>query len=87
MPDGTLICWGTAQISRNAGQNTVTVNYPVPFISEPSVSGSYGTTHPELWFSSVVSISTTQISLYMYNSGASTSGTGTFKWMAVGRWK
>ena len=87
MPDGTLIQWGKTSISRNAGQNSATVNYQIPFISEPSVTATYSATHPEIWFCSAEGSSTTQITLYMYNSGTTASGSGTVKWLAIGRWK
>lgn len=86
MPDGTLLCWGSAPITRNAGVNTVQVTFPKTFAANPNVFLSYPTGRPELWPCSAYGANPTSATLTLYTeSGA--SGDATIYYMAVGRWK
>lgn len=99
MPDGTLICWGTATkavtepswSSWNAGWYQVTVvsgnsiTFPVAFIATPRI---YATISSDVW-ASVVSVGgdAAHIGRIAVARPSQYAGTLQCDWLAIGRWK
>lgn len=93
--DGTMQCWGNSTITTTATivtsyrsiaatcyrSNAITFNFPVSFISTPSVT--YSDTYSAIGNSNIPTA--TQISPFVETGGANTQVF--FYWQAIGKWK
>lgn len=94
-PNGTLICWGTKNVTTNASggsgngirayRGNATVTYPVAFNSTPSVCANVYGDQSAWWGVGAVSITAADFILNL--SGDANNRTVGCNWMAVGRWK
>lgn len=90
MADGTLIMSGRAQVERNVGINTTSVQFPVQSTIQPNIVTSIQTsTYADRLNSSVGSVSQSGdgFDACIYNSGAGLTGTAAVHWIAIGKWK
>ena len=91
MPDGTLICWGSTNISVSANSRTAKSVGTETFISNPIATatirnygiGSDGSTKIAI---NVPGVTTTNITILVGNAG-STSTSLDVDYIAIGRWK
>ena len=91
MPDGTLICWGSTNISVSANSRTAKSVGTETFISKPAVTATiqtYGISgNGSTTFAiNVSNITTTSITILVGNT-ASTSANLDVDYIAIGRWK
>ena len=89
MPGGTLICWGRGSVERNAGNNTVAVNFAHEFydINNLEVMVSTPTSNPAQFRAYLASATKSSVTLGLYNSGAAVSTGTSVRYIAIGRWK
>lgn len=81
MPDGTLICWGSASIS---GTYAANVYFPVAFVDTSYIV-------QVTWVANSTDVQNTAAldkhTGYVYVNRIRNSGTVSFQWLAIGRWK
>lgn len=90
MPDGTLMCWGSAT---NSG-GYVSVPFPVAFINGGPdtfiATPKYTTEYPKLDYRTIAQASTNVsgvINFKQLGSTASYTDSAVSDWLAIGRWK
>lgn len=91
MPDGTLIQWGSASITRSVGINeSSAITFPIPYLSttSPLVFTTFNTRAYSPYLSSNPSdVFYNEFKIVLVNSNATAYSDGTVNWLAVGRWK
>ena len=96
LADGTLICHGVSHFvtSGATGVNTITVTFPLTFISSPTVIACWSdnaSTDLLTHFSSLnvsrSNTSTTGFRAETYQTVSGVADSWYFKWIAIGHWK
>lgn len=87
-PDGTLVCYGTLQVTDESSYTTV--KYPIRFISAPCVlvTNIFSFNNSIVW--SVSYLKVDSFNAYMNTHSDFRPGNGKTadaKWIAIGRWK
>lgn len=87
-PNGTLICYGTLQVTDESAYTTV--KYPISFISAPCVLVTNNFSFSNLIVWSVSYLKVDSFNAYMNTPSDFRPGNGLTadaEWIAIGRWK